>query len=86
MVPRNIVGRLTLVTATGLLAVPSLQAQDPIDGDWEGAIVVLGQEIGIVVHLTTSDDGLTGTIDVPMQGAAGLPLSELPKQGFKYFG
>jgi pimeloyl-ACP methyl ester carboxylesterase len=77
MVSRKDVGCLSLVAATALLAVTPLNAQGSVDGDWEGAIVVLGQEIGIVVHFATADDGLTGTIDVPMQGAAGLPLSDL---------
>ncbi|MGD8727373.1 MAG: hypothetical protein PVH40_06990, partial [Gemmatimonadales bacterium] len=70
-------GRIALVTATALLSMTSVEAQNSVDGDWEGAIVALGQEIGIVVHFSTTEGALTGTIDVPMQGAAGLPLSEL---------
>jgi len=33
--------------------------------------------LGIIVHFSGSDDSLRGTIDIPMQGAKGLPLSNV---------
>ena len=77
MMSRTVVWSSVLVTAMALLTPPSLRAQDSVDGDWEGAIVVQGQEIGIVVHFRSVDGELGGTIDVPMQGASGLPLHEV---------
>lgn len=74
---RNSVWCSALVMATSCLAVTSLQAQDSIEGDWEGAIVVQGQEIGIIVHFSSADGAPDGTIDVPTQGASGLPLHDV---------
>jgi hypothetical protein len=77
MTSRNSVWRPALITVAALLVVSSLRAQDSVDGDWEGAIIAQGQEIGITVHLSSADGALGGTIDVPMQGASGLPLHEV---------
>ena len=49
-------------------------AQDALVGDWQG---VLGQgslNLGVTVHFTQGGDGLSGTIDIPAQGAQGLEL------------
>ena len=48
-----------------------------IEGRWLGANEILGQELAIVVHFELADFGLTGTIDIPKQGAMGLELSEV---------
>src|SRR5271165_2317991 len=45
-----------------------------IDGAWEGTLDV-GQKLRLVVHLTTTKDGLAGTLDSPDQGAAGIPAT-----------
>jgi pimeloyl-ACP methyl ester carboxylesterase len=54
-------------------AVPAA-AQQPPDGRWEGAILVLGTELGIGVAFRTGETGLAATIDIPQQGAKDLPL------------
>jgi hypothetical protein len=64
---------VALVVAAAAPAAASLAAQD-VQGIWEGAIVVLGTELGIVVRFAPGSDGFTATIDIPMQGAFGLPL------------
>ncbi len=75
---------LTLLTVA---LVPSLPAQDkaadpaPYLGDWNGTISIAaaGMEVEFTLHLTLNDQKeLAGTIDVPAQGAMGLPL-----EGFK---
>jgi hypothetical protein len=42
-----------------------------IDGAWEGTLDV-GQKLRLVLHLTTTRDGLDATMDSPDQGAAGI--------------
>ncbi len=42
----------------------------PVVGRWEGQISIAGQALDIVVHFAEQDGVLSGTIDVPQQGAA----------------
>jgi len=49
-----------------------------IDGDWTGAIA---GALDIVVHITTYDDGLAATMDVPAQNASGVPMTSIARNG-----
>ncbi len=53
----------------------------PLDGQWEGAIDIAGQQLGIIVKFDASSGALTATIDIPQQGAAGLPLDDVRLEG-----
>jgi len=44
-------------------------------GHWEGAIEVPGNALTVIVDLAYEDGLWSGTTDIPMQGAKGLPLS-----------
>jgi pimeloyl-ACP methyl ester carboxylesterase len=56
------------------------QGQDNgLTGQWDGAIVVLGSELPINLHFTDGDT-LTATIDIPAQGAMGLPLRNVSRE------
>jgi hypothetical protein len=45
-------------------------------GDWEGAVQTDTGSLRVVLHVTQAKDGsLTGTLDSPDQGAAGIPLT-----------
>lgn len=46
-------------------------------GDWDGQISILGQELRIIAHFSEDGDAFTGTIDVPQQGAKGIPLDKI---------
>ncbi|HXL04107.1 MAG TPA: alpha/beta fold hydrolase [Bacillota bacterium] len=48
-----------------------------MEGHWEGAINVMGQELIIRVDFAVCDGTLSGTIDIPQQGALGLPLANI---------
>lgn len=48
-----------------------------ITGRWEGAITVLGTDLNIVVNFSEEAGELVGTIDVPQQGATGIPLHDI---------
>lgn len=51
-------------------------AQD-IVGSWKGTLSVQGMEMEIIYHVSDETGDLTGTLDVPMQGASGIPLDEV---------
>ena len=63
--------------AVGMLAAGQLQGQTAPSGRWEGAIVVLGSELGMSVEFAMGDSGLTATMDIPQQSAKGLPLRQV---------
>jgi hypothetical protein len=61
--------------ANTIAAATIIPQQQSIDGDWEGAISVIGQTLPMSVHFTTGDVGLGATIDI--QGATGLALQNV---------
>jgi pimeloyl-ACP methyl ester carboxylesterase len=44
-------------------------------GHWEGAIELPGSALTVIVDLAHEDGSWSGTADIPMQGAKGLPLT-----------
>lgn len=51
-----------------------------IDGTWEGTLDV-GQKLRLVLHLTTTKDGLGATLDSPDQGAASIAATGARREG-----
>jgi hypothetical protein len=51
-----------------------------IDGTWEGTLDV-GQKLRLVLHLTTTKDGLDATLDSPDQGAGGIAATTVKRDG-----
>jgi pimeloyl-ACP methyl ester carboxylesterase len=52
------------------------QSDDALIGRWSGTLVAGTQQLEIVYHIARAGDGsLTGTMDVPAQGATGIPLT-----------
>jgi len=63
-------------------SAPALPADaTPLDGQWEGAIDIAGQQLGIIVKFDSSTGALAATIDIPQQGAADLPLDDVTLDG-----
>lgn len=58
-------------------------AQIAIEGPWEGAIAIMGQELEIIVHFSEAGGSLKATLDIPQQMAMGLPLSQVKREGDK---
>ncbi|UCC40218.1 MAG: hypothetical protein JSV96_01825 [Candidatus Aminicenantes bacterium] len=61
-------------------------AQDtkPFLGTWNGAISLMGQEIEMTLKFALDENKtITGTIDVPMQGATDIPLGNIKIEGKK---
>lgn len=59
--------------------------QAQVKGDWKGTLDVQGQSLDIIFHLSGEDDALTGSMDIPMQGATGIPLSRVTLIGDSLF-
>ncbi|MBZ5639983.1 MAG: alpha/beta fold hydrolase [Acidobacteriia bacterium] len=68
---------LLLVAVAALLAAPLWAAEPAPDGHFEGAIHVMGTDLEIKVDFKTVEKALSATIDIPVQGALGLPLSNV---------
>jgi uncharacterized protein len=54
-----------------------LQAQNSINGDWDGKILIGAVQLNITVHFMTQEDKLSATIDIPQQGAKDLILQNV---------
>ena len=63
-----------MVLFVAALLLGSALAQDALLGDWGGAIGPGSLNLGVTVHFTQGEGGLSGTIDIPAQGAQGLEL------------
>jgi CubicO group peptidase (beta-lactamase class C family) len=48
-----------------------------LEGHWKGAIEIPGQELKIDIDFGRADDGWTGDVSIPAQGAQDLPLKDL---------
>jgi pimeloyl-ACP methyl ester carboxylesterase len=63
------------------LSAAGLRAETPAEwlaGDWKGTLQAGQQQFEMVYHLATGPDGeWTGSMDVPAQGAMGLPLQSV---------
>ncbi|MDR2682287.1 MAG: S9 family peptidase [Dysgonamonadaceae bacterium] len=45
-----------------------------ITGDWKGTLSVQGMNLEIIFHISETDGAYATTLDIPLQGAAGLPV------------
>ncbi len=71
----------TLASDSTPTAAPASAATPDVAGQWQGKIVLPGAALEIIVALTQQDDAWTGAIDVPAQGAAGIPLHDITVDG-----
>ena len=76
------VARFSVYLLWLLLACVGL-AQSPQDiaGRWQGAIEIPGSPLEVLVTFQSPEPGLTGTVDIPAQGAQGLPLTGVKRNG-----
>ena len=68
--------RLLVALVLALAALPAARAQAPL-GDWNGALVIPGAPapLAFSIRITAAGDSLASTIDIPQQGAIGLPAT-----------
>jgi len=73
-----------IVILAYLVAIPTAAAwQEPrqFTGHWEGTMELPGMLMNFMVDLTYEDGTWSGTMDIPMQGAIGIPLSGIKVSG-----
>jgi pimeloyl-ACP methyl ester carboxylesterase len=68
--------RLIFILVLFLSAGLTSQAQS-LSGEWEGYIDVNGVQLTIIPQFNTSGSGYTGSLDIPQQGANGIPLQRI---------
>lgn len=69
-----------LLLATLILIMTQMTAQN-FNGDWKGAISVQGMELELIFNIAESDDQYSATLDVPAQGASGIPVEKTEVEG-----
>lgn len=69
--------RVTAAAKTGHKPAPPTN----IDGAWYGTLGTSAGKLHLVFHIVNSEDGLTATMDSPDQGAEGLPVTAVSRNG-----
>jgi hypothetical protein len=74
----------SLAAAAALAAAAHAQEVKGVDGDWTGKLDVGGgQSLTIVFHIKTADGKTAVTLDSPDQGALGIPVAGIRRDGQK---
>jgi pimeloyl-ACP methyl ester carboxylesterase len=76
---------LAALAVIGLCSCGKSPVQADITGVWEGGLSVDGTTLPIIVKLDSTENTLTGIIDIPMQNARGLELADLSVKGDSVF-
>ncbi len=66
-----------------LLGMITAKAQ--VTGDWKGELDVQGTKMELIFHISEKEGNLSATIDIPLQGASGLPMSSVKFENNKLF-
>jgi len=56
-----------------LLGMTTTKAQ--VAGDWKGELEAQGTKLEMIFHISEKEGNLSATLDIPAQGASGLPMS-----------
>lgn len=59
----------------------TLPAQDKLSGAWEGSIDLPSGQLQIALVIRADGERFTGAVDIPQQGAIGLPLRAITLKG-----
>ncbi len=76
----NLFKKLGIIIALTTTTIMSVHAQS-VSGDWKGTLSVQGMNIDLIFHLAEENGSYSGTMDVPMQGAAGIPVDKVETDG-----
>ena len=69
--------------ALALSGAAHAQAVQGLDGDWTGKLEAGGATLTVIFHIKTADGKTTVTLDSPDQGAAGIPVNSIARDGQK---
>lgn len=73
-----------LAAAAALAAAAHAQEVKGLDGDWSGKLDVGGgATLTVIFHIKTADGKTVVTLDSPDQGAAGIPVAGINRDGQK---
>jgi hypothetical protein len=67
--------------AIGGAAFGQISSPAEITGDWKGQLDVNATKLRLVLHIHKSEAGLTGALDSLDQGALGLPMDSIRRDG-----
>jgi hypothetical protein len=70
------ISRLAAVAVLSLTTIPGM-AQDALRGHWSGPVEIPNQPLTMEVDLDKTASGWIGTVSIPAQKAAGLPLEAI---------
>ncbi|WP_340203313.1 S9 family peptidase [Ascidiimonas sp. W6] len=87
---------IIMIVLFASFAVSSIKAQE-VAGTWKGALDVQGSQMEMIFNVEEKDGTLSATLDIPAQGASGLPMDStifennqltivFAKAGIKYIG
>src|SRR5690554_3429271 len=73
---------LVLTIVTMPFGVANAQATPDLAGIWAGALELPGAELEMIFRVASEPDGVwSATLDVPAQGATGIPVTEVRQDG-----
>jgi dipeptidyl aminopeptidase/acylaminoacyl peptidase len=63
-------------TLTAFVLMSSMTMAQQVTGDWKGSLDLQGMQLEIIFHIQQEADAYISTMDVPAQGAVGIPVEE----------
>jgi uncharacterized protein len=72
-----------IAVALALSGAAHAQAVQGLDGDWAGKLEADGVTLNVIFHIKTDGGKTTVTLDSPDQGAAGIPVNSIARDGQK---
>ncbi|MFV1883280.1 MAG: alpha/beta hydrolase family protein [Balneola sp.] len=72
---------IVIIIFTVLFSIVHVQAQNSLEGVWEGGISAPGGSLKVVFKIEQAEGGYEGTLDIPQQGAVGLKLNPISQDG-----
>ncbi len=72
--------KVGVLCAIMLSMTMTTKAQNVV-GDWKGAISMQGMSLEMIFHISEEGGVYSSTLDVPMQGASGIPMDKTEVNG-----
>lgn len=63
------------IITTFLLLLGMSNSNAQLAGDWKGSLIATGNTTEFIFHIVEKDSEYSGTMDIPAQGAIGIPLT-----------
>ena len=76
----NLFKKTGIIIALTTVVFMGVNAQS-VSGDWKGTLSVQGMNLDLIFHLAEENGSYSGTLDVPVQGATGIPVDKVETDG-----